>query len=65
MSIVDLSVFSFPDDNLSKYHWISTKLGVCIDIVVWFGIGNGQISSIFDKTYLPMTHLYFHFRMIT
>ena len=29
--------------------------GVCIDIVeIWFGVGNGQISSIFDS-YLPVT----------
>ena len=42
--------FSFPDDNLSKYQWIFTKLGMCIDIVeIWFGIANGQISSIFDE----------------
>ena len=27
------SDFSFPDDNLSKYQWIFTKLGMCIDIV--------------------------------
>ena len=41
--------FSFPDDNLSKHQWIFTKLGICIDIVeIWFGIANGQISSIFD-----------------
>ena len=41
--------FSFPDDNLSKHQWIFTKLGLCIDIVeIWFGIANGQISSIFD-----------------
>ena len=39
--------FSFPDDNLSKHQWIFTKLGMCIDIVeIWFGIANGQISSI-------------------
>ena len=24
---------SFPDDNLSNYQWIFTKLGMCIDIV--------------------------------
>ena len=29
----DRSVFLYPDDNFSKYHLISTKLGVCIDIV--------------------------------
>ena len=39
--------FSFPDDNLSQYQWIFTKLGMCIDIVeIWFGIANWQISSI-------------------
>ena len=54
-SYVPLSVhFSFPDDNLSKYQWIFTKLGVCIDIVeIWFGIANGQISSIFDGVICP------------
>ena len=35
---------SFPDDNLCKYQWIFTRLGMCIDIVeIWFGIANGQI----------------------
>ena len=44
------SVFSFPDDNLSKYQWIISKLGMCIDIVeIWFGIANGQMSSIFTE----------------
>ena len=43
-------IFSFPDDNLSKYQGILTKLGTCIDIKeIWFGIANGQISSIFDS----------------
>ena len=38
------SDFSFPDDNLSKYQWTFTKLGVCIGVVEpWFGITNGQI----------------------
>ena len=41
---------SFPDDNLSKYQEIVTKLGTCIDIKeIWFGIANGQILSMFDK----------------
>ena len=42
---VHLSVhISFLNDNLSKRHWIFTKLGMCIDIVeIWFGIANGQI----------------------
>ena len=53
-SIVRPSVFSFPDDNLSKCQWIFTKLGVCIDIVeIWFGIVNGQILSIFDRVICP------------
>ena len=43
------SVFSFTDNNLSKYQWSITKLDVCIDIVeIWFGIANGQILLIFD-----------------
>ena len=49
LSASDRSVFSFPDDNFSKYQWILTKLGVCINIVeICFGIADGQISSIFD-----------------
>ena len=47
-----MSVFSFPDDNLSKYQWIFTKLGtcMCIDIVkIWFGIANGQISQLLTQ----------------
>ena len=43
-----LSVFSFQDDNFSKCQWIVAKLGMCIDIMIWFGIANGQILSIFD-----------------
>ena len=46
--------FSFPDDNLSKYQWIFTKLGMCIDIVeIWFGIANGQISANFYGVICP------------
>ena len=42
------SLFSFPDDNSSKYQWISIKLGICIDIVeIWIGIADQQISSLF------------------
>ena len=41
--------FLFPDDNLSKHQWISTRLGMCIDIVeIWSGIADGQISSNFE-----------------
>ena len=42
-------IFLFPDDSLSKYQQIFTKLGMRIDIVeIWFGIAYGQISSDFD-----------------
>ena len=48
LSARDTPIFSFPDDNLSKTQGISTKLAICIDIKeIWFGIANGQISSIF------------------
>ena len=57
--------FSFLVDNVSKCQQIFTKLGMCIDIVeTCFGIANGQIMSTFDS-YLPATHAYFRFRMIT
>ena len=50
LSACNTSAFSFLDDNFSKYEWIFTKLGVCIDIVeTWFGIANRQILSIFDR----------------
>ena len=58
--------FSFPDDNLSKYQWIFTKLGMCIDIVeIWFGIPNGQISSNFYRVICPRHAHIFCFRTIT
>ena len=42
LSAHDMSIFEYPDDNLSKYQWIFSKLGMCIDIVeIWFGIANG------------------------
>ena len=45
-----LSVFLFLEDNLNKSKWIFTKLSVYIDIWdSWFGIVNGQFSSIFDR----------------
>ena len=46
--------FSFPDYNLSKCQGILTKLVPCIDIKeIWFGIANGQMSSIFDRVICP------------
>ena len=54
LSARDTPIFSFPDDNLSKHQWIFTKLDMCIDIVeIWFGIANGQISSIFYGVICP------------
>ena len=54
LSAQDMPVFSYPDDNLSKYQWIFAKLGLCTDIVEsWFGIANGQISTIFDEVICP------------
>ena len=46
--------------------WFFTKLGVCIHVVeIKFGIVNGQILSIFDKSYLPTICPSFNFWMIT
>ena len=57
LSACDMSIFSFLDDNFSKYQWIFTKLGVCIDILeTWFWIANGQISSFF--IYLRLVHIF-------
>ena len=48
LSARNISVFSFLDNNFSKYQWIFTKLGMCIYFVeIRFGIANGQSSSIF------------------
>ena len=34
----------FPDDNLSGFQWIFTKISMCIDIVaIRFWIANGKI----------------------
>ena len=58
LSAHDISVFSFLEDNLSKYQWIFTKPVMCIDIVgIRLRIANGQISSSFDS-YLPAIHLF-------
>ena len=54
------SIVLFPENNLSKYQWIFTKLGMCIDIVeVWFGIANGQNSYFFDWVFCPLSVLSF------
>ena len=54
LSAGDTLMFSFPDNNLCKYQGILTKRGTCIDIKeIWFGIANGQISSMFDRVICP------------
>ena len=53
VSAGDTLMLSFPD-NLCKYQGILTKRGTCIDIKeIWFGIANGQISSMFDRVICP------------
>ena len=51
-TVIRPSVFLLLDNSLSKYQWIFTKLGMCIDVEILFGIINGQILSVFDS-YLP------------
>ena len=52
--------------TLVNINGFFTKLNMCIDIVeIWFGIADGQILSIFDKSYVPTTSPYFHFQEIT
>ena len=54
LSARDMPIFSFLADNLCKCQGILTKLGTCIDIKeIWFGIANGQISSMFDRVMCP------------
>ena len=60
LSARDTSVFSFLGDNLSKYRFIFTKLGMCIDIVdICFGIANGRMSSIFTELFDRNTFLFY------
>ena len=62
LSARDTPIFTFRDDNLSKCQGILTKLGTCIHIKeIWFGIANGQISSIFAKSYLWRVIIVLHF----
>ena len=67
-------VHIFVSINSGKHQWIFIKLGMCIDIVEigletwyvhwycgdWFGIANGQISSVWQSC-LPKTRPHFHF----
>ena len=49
----DMSIFSFPDNNLSKYHWIFTKLSLCIDIVEILLIQMAKFYQFFDRVICP------------
>ena len=61
LSYISPSVFSFPDDNLSKYQCIFTKLDICIDILeIWSGIANGQILSFLYRVSC-LGHVHFSF----
>ena len=54
LSARDTPIFSFLDENLCKCQGILTKLGTGIDIKeIWFGIANGQISSMFGRVNCP------------
>ena len=46
LSARDLSVFSFLDDNFSKYQSIFTRLGICITMVLW----RSALRLLMDKT---------------
>ena len=54
LSARNISVFYFPDNNLSKSQWSFTKLDKRIDIVeICHGIAHWQIASIFDRVICP------------
>ena len=66
LSASNMSVFSFLDDNFSKYQWIFTKLGMCMALILWssaLSLLMGKSSSL--DSYLPAVHPYFTFRTIT
>ena len=60
LSFVHLFVFLFPYDNLRKYQWIFSRLGLCIDIVkIWFGLLTGKFCQFFDRVIcLPHVHIF-------
>ena len=54
LSARDTPIFSFTDENVSKFQGILTKLGTCIDMKdIWFWIANGQISPMFNRVICP------------
>ena len=55
LSVVRPSVFSCPGNNLSKYQWLFTELGMCIDL--WrsdLGLLMGKFNQF--STELPVRH---------
>ena len=47
LSAQDTSIFSFPEDNLSKCQGILTKLVTGIDVKeIWFGIANEHFINV-------------------
>ena len=53
LSVVHL-YFRFQMITSVNVNGFFSKLGMCIDIMeIWFGIANGQISSIFDGVICP------------
>ena len=55
LGLLQTCIYSrFLDNDLSKYQGILTKLGTCIDMKeIWFEIGYGQISSMFNRVICP------------
>ena len=50
LSYVCPSVFSFPDNNLSKFQWIFAKLGMCLAIVeIWLGLLMDKFCQCFTE----------------
>ena len=61
-----MSIFLFPNNNLSKCQWIFTKLDMCIDAVdICSGIANGKILSILTVICSPIFCPYFGLWTIT
>ena len=50
LSAWDTPIFLFPDNNLSKYQGILTKLAKCIDIKeIWLELLTGKFLKLFTE----------------
>ena len=57
LSARDMPILSFPDDNLSKYQGILTKLGSCIDMKeIWFGIAHQCLTKFSARDTIMARH---------